>query len=219
MQKPELAEWFAANKSVLETAYLADEQPWQQSGFGLHSPRTYERWEACRKPVADVLDSSGSFLDIGCANGFLLECVLHWAGERGFSIVPYGLDLSKQLVALASLRLPAYVSNLFVGNAWDWTPPHPFDTVRTELEYVPSTLHGAYMARILDRYLHPGGKLLVAEYRGRTDANPALSIDRRLSDHGFSVGDVTIGKWEGVEQTRVAVIWKSHQEPRGKIPW
>jgi hypothetical protein len=34
MDEQELAAWFAANQTLLETAYLAGEQPWQQSGFG-----------------------------------------------------------------------------------------------------------------------------------------------------------------------------------------
>src|SRR5687767_2146321 len=118
--KPEaLQKWFDANKTLLESAYLTGQHPWQQSGFGLHSNRTAEQWEACRRPIADCLDKSGTFLDIGCANGYLLECVVRWARESGIEITPYGLDLSDKLVALAQDRLPEYARYMSVGNAWN----------------------------------------------------------------------------------------------------
>jgi hypothetical protein len=51
MQSHELDHWFAATKQLLEPAYVVGELPWQQSGFGLRSPRTYEEWEALRMPL------------------------------------------------------------------------------------------------------------------------------------------------------------------------
>ena len=35
MNDEELSAWFAANKTILETAYIAGTNPWQQSGVGL----------------------------------------------------------------------------------------------------------------------------------------------------------------------------------------
>ncbi len=193
---------------MLETAYIAGKQPWQQSGLGLHSNRSAEQWEVLRKPVADCMDRSGTFLDIGCANGYLLDCVMRWAGEREIEITPYGLDLSAKLVALARQRLPDYANQMYVGNAWDWAPPQTFDYVRTELVYVPDELHRAYLTRLLDKFLSPGGKLLVAEYRSRTNTAPALSIDTDLEQLGFAVQATRIGSDGGREQTRVAVVEK-----------
>ncbi|MGH2518058.1 MAG: class I SAM-dependent methyltransferase [Ktedonobacterales bacterium] len=201
-----LRRWFSANQARLETAYLAGEQPWQQSGFGLHGLRPAEQWATLRRPVAECVSSSGSFLDIGCANGYLLECLLTWTARRGLLLTPFGLDFSAKLVALAHLRLPSYAHQIVVGNAWDWQPAHPFDYVRTELVYVPEELRGEYMTRLLALFLRPGGKLLVAEYRARTDSAPALTVDRELRERGFAVERVVCGCWEGIEQTRVAVV-------------
>jgi SAM-dependent methyltransferase len=207
MEPDELTAWFAANKLLLETAYLAGEQPWQQSGFGLHTPRTYEAWEVHRKLIADCIERPGTFLDIGCANGYLLECVLSWTAERDIAIDPYGLDLSEKLVALARRqRLPAYADHCFVGNSWDWAPPRTFDYVRTELIYVPDALQAVYISWLLDEFVSPGGRLLVAGYRGRGDAEQFLFVDRRLAQLGFLAESVRSGVWEGEEKTRVAVL-------------
>ncbi len=198
-QRPD---WFRARAAALEAAYLQGEQPWQQSGFGLNHPRSYEDWEACRRPVADAVDTSGSFLDIGCANGFLLECLLRWTSRRGITLEPFGLDISGALVALARERLPAHAGHLFTGNALDWEPPRRFDYVRTEMVYVPDELRAAYVRRILDRFLAPGGRLLAAEY---TSTGPC-TVDDELRSLGLTVESTRSGYLEGVEKARIAVI-------------
>jgi SAM-dependent methyltransferase len=205
----ELENQFEANKTLLESAYIAAKEPWQQSGFGLRSKRTYQEWEALRRPVADSIPRSGTFLDIGCANGYLLECVMGWVGERGLKIVPYGLDFSEKLVALARQRLPRYADNIFAGNAWDWVSPRRFSFARTELVYVPDGLHRAYISRLMDLYLEPGGKLLVAEYWGRVEGKPGPNVGSYLSGMGFAPEIEVSGSWQGVEQTRIVVLTKN----------
>lgn len=107
-------QWFDSLKQELESAYIRHEEPWKQSGFS--GPE--ERWIKCRKPIADCIEESGSFLDIGCANGYLLECILRWTAERGISVIPYGIDLSEKLVKLAKKRLPEYSKNLYTGTGY-----------------------------------------------------------------------------------------------------
>lgn len=204
-------QWFEARRTLLETAYLAGTQPWQQSGVGLHTPYSAQDWEVLRRPIAECMTTSGTFLDIGCANGYLLECLVRWTEERGFVIIPYGLDFSAQLLALAQKRLPQYADHLFVGNAWDWTPPQTFDYVNTTLDYVPDELREAFVQRLLARFVQPGGRLLVAEYLGRTTGIPALSIDEQLRQWGFLVEAVKAShlKQDPSRQTRVAVVRKT----------
>lgn len=204
----ELEEWFAANKILLETAYLKGQTPWQQSGVGLHHKRTFEEWETLRKPIADCIVTPGSFLDIGCANGYFLECLLKWVAERDIAIEPYGLDISENLANLAKERLPDYAQNIFVGNAWDWTPPHTFDYVRTELVYIPEQLQAGYVRRLLDNFIKIGGCLLAAEYRSSRDPISSLSIDKQLQGLGYQIQEIKSGFLEGKELLRVAVIKK-----------
>lgn len=85
MSSVELQQWFDNVRNVLETAYVLHVEPWRQSGFS--GPE--DRWVSLRRPVADCIDHDGSFLDIGCANGYLIECCLKWTAERGVQIDPY----------------------------------------------------------------------------------------------------------------------------------
>jgi len=213
MVKPEdLQPWFANLRTVLENAYLAHDEPWRQSGMS--GPA--ERWTILRKPIADCIDRSGSLLDIGCANGYLLQCCLAWTTERGLQLDPYGVDISPQLLDLARQRLPQYADHFFVGNALDWIPPRKFDFVRTNLEYVPANYEKAYLDHLFQHHLRPGGRLLVANY-AEDDPNPARGLlpgshaTNQILAHLDELGFAAVGRRDGLDprgrgNTRVAIL-------------
>jgi trans-aconitate methyltransferase len=96
--------------------------------------------------LADAVSATGqSFLDVGCANGHLMESMAAWAG-----VEPYGLEIAPELAALARRRLPQWADRIWVGNALDWTPPRRFDVVRTGLDYVPTPRQRELVERLLD---------------------------------------------------------------------
>jgi hypothetical protein len=96
--------------AIFDAAYLEGDTPRAQSGFGGDAAR----WEAGRRPIAEAIDCDGSFLDIGCANGHLVESIVHWSPHR---IEPYGLDFAPAVAELARQRLPQWADRIFVGNA------------------------------------------------------------------------------------------------------
>jgi SAM-dependent methyltransferase len=204
MEEKRYIEWFIELKDELETAYLQHDEPWKQSGFS--GPE--ECWVACRKPIADCVDKSGRFLDIGCANGYLLECISKWVTDRGISIIPYGIDLSEKLIELARKRLPGYSENLQVANGLYWDNPERFDFVGTLLDYIPEELHREYLERIIDRYLADSGKLLVAEYRSMKTPDDTPWCGGRIRGWGFKIIGQTSGYYDGKELTRIIVIQK-----------
>jgi len=153
-------DWFENNRRILETAYVSHDEPWRQSGMS--GPE--DRWNSLRKPIADCVERSGTFLDIGCANGYLIECVLKWTAERVLKIEPYGLDLSEKLVNMAKQRLPEFADNFFVGNSFTWMPPRRFDYVRTELVYVPLELEREYIEFLIENHLTDEGRLIIPNY-------------------------------------------------------
>lgn len=202
MDEKVLHDWFTSLKDELETAYVRKKEPWKQSGY-LGSG---EQWTAARKPVADCMVKSGSFLDIGCANGYLLECTLKWTSERNLHVIPYGIDISEKLVNLAKERIPEYADNLYVANCWDWKNPVRFDYVRTELVYVPEHLQKQYLDKVLNTYLKKNGRLLVTEY-GLSSRPPNTSyVGNLLAAWDYNVVDRRSGYYEGKEHTRIYVI-------------
>jgi SAM-dependent methyltransferase len=169
-------QWFAAMAEVYEGAYLPGRNPRAQSGFGGDETR----WEAARRPIVEAIDRDGSFLDIGCASGQLLESVVAWSPHR---LEPFGLDLAPRLAELARRRLPQWAGRIAVGNALTWEPPRRFDFVRTELVYVPGARRGGYVRRLLAAVVAPHGRLIVCAYgspRSGVPTDPVGAILREL---------------------------------------
>jgi SAM-dependent methyltransferase len=134
--------WHHEWQSMLVPAYLSAPTPWQQSG----KSGTYEDWVYARSLVAHAIDRDGSFLDVGCANGYLMECLPGWTH---FDVEPYGLDLSKELAALARDRVPEWAGRVWVGNVLRWQPARRFTYVRTGLDYVPKRRRRELVERCL----------------------------------------------------------------------
>jgi 2-polyprenyl-3-methyl-5-hydroxy-6-metoxy-1,4-benzoquinol methylase len=172
--------WHRAMANLVVPAYLSAATP--QGGSG-HSG-TSEDWDWSRGVVADAIDRDGAFLDVGCANGLLLESVQTWAAERGFSIEPYGLDISPELAALARARYPHWGKRIFVGNALVWSPPLRFDVVRTNLDYVPKPRRLELLRHLLDEVVSPGGRIVVGKFN--EEAGEA-ALEAEVCSWGFNV--------------------------------
>ena len=199
-----LQDWFSCVKQSLETAYTCASTAWQQSG----KSRTFEDWTRLRIANIAPVQQSGTYLDIGCANGYLLECLVVWARLKGIEITPYGLDYSAKLVALARQRLQSS-SNIYVGNAWNWTPLQCFDYVRIELDYVPRNYRKPFIERLLAEFVAQNGRLIISQYRSRYDDLTQGWVERELKIYGFWVVETHSGyDGSGLELCRVAVLQK-----------
>ena len=159
--------------AIYEAAYLDAGNPRAQSGFGGDETR----WEVARRPIADAIDRDGTFLDIGCASGHLLECLAGWTPHR---VEPYGLELVPALAELARARLPDWADRIFVGNALTWEPPQRFDFVRTELVYVPDERQRALVERLLGEIVAPGGRLILCGYGSPRSAVPTDPVRAKV---------------------------------------
>lgn len=193
---------YEATRDLLERAYLEAGDPRGQSGFRGDAAR----WERARRPIASAIDQSGTLLDVGCANGFLMESLVEWTERDGSKIEPYGLDLIPSLAALARRRLPHWSDRIFAGNVMDWEPPFRFDFVRTELEYVPRNRRREMVERLLGEFLTPGGRLIVCSYGSSRRPEPgAEPVAEMLRDWGHEVaGESQAADTNGVTITRIA---------------
>ena len=194
----------AQTRRLLEHAYLEAKDPRGGSGFRGDGAR----WERARRPIASAIDRDGTFLDIGCANGLLVESLASWAGERGYGIEPYGLDLIGSVAELARRRLPCWADRISIGSVMGWLPPLRFDFVRTELEYVPADRRRALVRRLLRDFLVPGGRLIVCSYGSSRRPTPkAEPVGEILRGWGYEITGESIGTdTNGVVFTRVAWI-------------
>ena len=199
------ARYFADEQRRHESKYLASANPRAQSGFGCDAVD----WERFRRPIADAIDRDGSFLDVGCANGLLMESVAAWGRDDGHTIEPYGLDISAKLADLARARLPHWADRIFVGNALFWEPPRRFDFVRTELVYVPPSRRREYAERLLEGVVAPAGRLLICSYgSSRPEGARAEELVAELQEWNLAVDRVVdvISPQYGFVITRVVMV-------------
>ena len=174
---------FLQELRALEAAYLKEDDPIRQSGFSGGA----ERWRAERGPILHAIESDGDLLDIGCANGYLLKCLVNWGGERGLKLTPHGLDQGSSLIELAKERLPEYADNFHVGNAWDWESPRKYRYVYMLYDCLPLDYLADGVSRLLERVVAPKGRLIVGAYGSKSDSIPPFDIGEFLDLEGFTI--------------------------------
>jgi SAM-dependent methyltransferase len=175
-------EWFAALRDAIAEYYLSEpDNPYRGSGRG----KGAARWEETRRCIADAVHRDGDFMDVGCANGLLLESLVLWCGERGQRIVPHGIDFVPELVEQAKARHPAHAANFEVQNAFYWEPRRRYDFVRTNVEFVQRPDRAGFVRRLFDHAVAPGGRLILCHYSAPDD--PLVDCAEFLGGLGYAV--------------------------------
>jgi SAM-dependent methyltransferase len=195
------SEWHKRVMAVIEPAYLSATTDRLGSG---HSG-TAEEWDASRSLIMHAVEHSGTFLDVGCANGLLMASVERWSRRKCLAVEPYGVEISPGLAERARQRYPQWRERIWTANADGWQPPMRFQYVRTGLEYVPRSRRESFVRHLFDLVVAPGGRLIVGtnnENRGESE----------IADSLRSWG------WSGIQEMRrphahpdveVSVVWLS----------
>ena len=195
MTEEERAAWFASLHAEVRASYLSDPaNPFRQSGRSSGA----QRWEQTRRCIADAVPRGGDVMDVGCANGLLLQSLVAWCGERGLAVVPHGIDFVSELVELARLRHPDHARNFEVANAWTWVPRRRYDVVRVSVECVPADDRAPLLRRIFERALVPGGRLIACHYVGRGEQPVDVASELRgagLSSAGAGAAPGVMLAW------------------------
>ena len=183
----QLPDDFLAGLHATAAAYLTHSDPIRQSGFGGGAAR----WRAEREPILDGITRSGSVIDIGCANGHLLECLVSWGSQRGIDLDPFGLDVSPPLITAARARFPGREDHFYAANAWSWEPPRRFDFVYSLYDCVPESYLADYIRRLAVHVAAPGGRVIVGAYGSRTQNLPAFDVAAFMQSAGIAVAGET----------------------------
>ncbi len=197
-------EWYREVAAVITPAYLAADNPRAQSG---HSGDD-THWTHARSLIVDAIDRDGTFLDVGCASGYLMECMERWARARGWSVEPYGLDIAPELAALARRRLPHWADRIFVGNVIEWQPPMRFDFVRTGLGYVPQRRQRDLVERLLREVVAPDGRLIIGTFNEEQDElRTEASREEIITSWGFVIAGLSERPHYHDDRLLYRVLW------------
>ncbi len=196
-------------RGLLEYAYVAaDERGDLFGGSGASGGMAH--WAARRRVIANSFDHDGTWLDVGCANGLLMETLSGWTAEKGVTIEPYGLEISERIAERTRKRLPQWANRIWTGDVMEFHPPIRFDYVTVLPEYAPPHRRTDLLRRVAGRFLNPNGRLIVSCYGPAAFllgyAAPAESAAALLLAAGFRL----VGEAEardgatGMLKTRVA---------------
>ena len=193
---------------ILESTYLRHRDPIKQSGFS-GGP---DRWRIERSPLLDAIDGDGEFLDLGCANGHLLESVVDWAYESGIELTPYGVDLNPRLIHEAMRRFRDQADHFWVANAWGWLPTRRFRWVYAIWDLVPIEFLPQLALHLLKHAVADNGALIFGAYGSKSEDLPSVAIADILRASGLPVSGVSQGGKlpSGGPVTRFAWINCSH---------
>jgi SAM-dependent methyltransferase len=169
------AGWHEAVGALIVPAYLSAKTV--EAGSG--SSRDARGWEYARSLLAGAVEPGQTFLDIGCANGLLMESISRWSG-----VEPYGLEISPELVQVARRRLPQWANRIWVGNALDWDPPRSFDIVRAGLDYVPFPRR----RQLVEHLLSYARRLMIGVFNEERDLR---LIEGEVAGWGFPIAGRT----------------------------
>lgn len=192
-------EWYQINKSATAEVYTSRREPHQQCGH----TGTEETWVYSRiMPLLEILYKSGSFIDIGCANGYICESLYKWTKNSSIDIEYYGMDICEELIAIAKERQPNFTDNYYVGNVLDWVPPIKFDYVRTyTLDALPQYRQKELIDNLYTNYLKSKGRLIIGSY---TEAADADTVSELVCSLGFSISGYLKKSYGGNERK---LIW------------
>jgi hypothetical protein len=177
-----------------DSVYLASDDPRAQSGFG----GSAERWMAARHTIVEGIDRPGTLLDIGCANGLLMESLARWSP---FPIEPYGVDYAPGLVELAKRRLPAWKERIWVGDIATWTPPLKLDFVHVRLDIGHTERVATWCRRLI---VSSDGSFR------RPESPKAVNVAERLRALGMTVAGEVYRRSEE-QQVEISVAWTADQ--------
>ena len=173
-------EWFDIHNRTFTEKYLAADNPRAQSG---HSGGE-AAYRYTRGLILEAIHRDGTFLDVGCANGHLIEMLNEWLGGSGLSVEFYGLDISEGLLSLAKRRLPQWQARFFSGNALYWTPEKKYDFVyAAELEYVPKAREWELMDHLYSDFVASGGRFILGP---ATEEQGSREMEKRVRAWGYT---------------------------------
>ena len=136
---------------------------------------TYERWVKRKKFISDAIKQSGTFLDIGCGNGFLIRCLQEWSN---FELIPFGVDIDKNYILKAKEMFPENANNFSVLDARNLVKlrqvglPDKYDSVYFSNIWTEGVANiSKTMIQELLEHVNPGGRLIIGFYDEDSENN------------------------------------------------
>ena len=163
-----------------------------------------ELWRTARQVILEAVNQDGTFLDVGCASGALLRDLRAWAGQRGFTLIPYGIDIIEELIIESKQNNPGFEPNFFAADNKIFKPHIDFTYIC--MNFPDACEKSADKDKIVKKYLgylKPQGRLILTLYDDRLTEIPRAQHFCR--DRGGKLGFIFAG--QALVKDLTAVFW------------
>lgn len=166
-----------------------------------------EMWRLAREVILEGVHKDGTFLDIGCANGVLARDLCVWAKERNINLIPFGIDIDKELIKECKRKLPKFKMNFIVAHRCKFKPNMKFTFICTYFSPKNWWKRDEFLKSCLEM-LEPGGRLILTRYDDKIDE--FLLLEEYLRENGPKLGFSVVGSAEVKGMTKV--FWVKKEE-------
>ncbi len=161
---------------------------------------TYKKWKQTRRFIVQAINKEGSFLDIGCANGFLLKCLQAWQPNP---LNIYGIDNREQAI-LEARKLHSSIpdhfqiisgSDLFrvYEKVYEEKIPNQYDYVYRNYwkgEDMEDPERLKLLIETLLKIVKPGGRLILGIYAGVKQIEEHPNMTRWITNMKKAAGKI-----------------------------
>lgn len=190
-------------KKVIEDSYFSSSDP-------------VKNWEEARKLISIPIDESGSILDIGCANGFLLRSLEYWSQKE---LNSYGIDTEAKNIENAKDIFPnakdhfLHMSFIDLIKNYPSIFPEKFDYILWAV-WVNFNIKKDHIEFLL-KHLTEGGKLVLAFYPDNSaDPSDVLGNEQRLVSLGYDFEKILNEEFPNRNEKLLVIRETSQHLPR-----
>lgn len=159
---------------------------------------TYQIWYDKRYFINEAIYKSGTLLDVGCANGFLLRCLLEWSPHE---LIPYGIEPDKPRMEIAKTLLEPFAANFLEAGVDELKSldkqgfPSSFDFIQWSFwrnwDYTQE--HNWQTFQNVWRAVKPQGRLILCFYDGSlTEIDEQIN---KLQEHFRRADGIQTSAW------------------------
>ncbi|MGC8687982.1 MAG: class I SAM-dependent methyltransferase [Candidatus Micrarchaeia archaeon] len=157
----------------------------------------FDLWVKRRAFISDLINKSGTILDIGCANGLLLRSLQEWSK---YKLIPYGIDIEIKFADQIKELFPNNFSNFIKLDVRDidkissFSLPDKYDFVYWHVwdEWNMSTDEQQNAVADAQEHVMDGGRLILGFYDSREKNMERIE---NLENVGFKFAGLLINRY------------------------
>ncbi|MGC8571741.1 MAG: class I SAM-dependent methyltransferase [Candidatus Micrarchaeia archaeon] len=157
----------------------------------------FDLWVKRRSFIAELINKSGTIIDVGCANGFFLRSLQEWSK---YKLIPYGIDIDLKFIEQIKELFPNDFKNFIkldvhnINDLQKYSLPDKYDFIYWNIWdnwNLDIDEQQEVVAEVKD-HVNPDGRLILGFYDNREKNMERID---NLENVGFRFNGLLINKY------------------------